>query len=561
MRRTLRTELDSWPLVKPGRYGDDHLGMDARRAVVVLALLIAGCGEARPDPLSGVPSVPPSTEHGWRADAAVWRRAADEAEAAELRRRAALKVARRSHTVAGALRRAYLARHVSRRDARRLLADYVRARDSRLTGARGAELSSVVTEVERLAAARRLTAGRFPAVFLLLRRNYEFWSRSDPPPAGFRTAFGRDPAVFQYYPGRGLQIQQLASWGRVNAVAHACLNPRLRHGRRCPRAALRAALDRMVELGARRDRFLAWEYYFSFGGGTPPWVSGMTQGTAIQALARGARVLHRPRYVKVAERALGAFERPPPIGVDVAAPGGRHYLMYSFNPGLRILNGDLQAITGLRDLAVLGHVPRAARLFRAGERAARLAVRAYDTGAWSLYSQAGRESTLGYHQLVAQFLGNLCTRTARRVYCSVHRHFARYEREPPRIRLDPLRGLWARRSALVRFSLSKVSTVDVQVRGRRGVSLDTEIALPRGIHTVWWTPPARGRYRVRIVAQGPSGPRGVLARTVRVVLPRPARPRRCRPRRKAHSSAARPPSGKCSSRDKEASSSPHRARR
>jgi hypothetical protein len=518
--------------------------MEARRGVVVLALVLAGCGKAAPsDPLSGVPSVPPATERGWRADAARWRRAADEAEAAERRRLAALAVARRSHTVAGALRRAYLARHISRPEARRLQRDYLRARDSKLTGVRGAELRSVVTEVERLAQARRLTAGRFPAVFLLLRRNYEFWTGNDPPPAGYRTVFGRDPAVFQYYPGRGLQLQQLASWGRINAVAHACLQAGLRHGRRCPRAALRAALDRMVRLGARRDRFLAWEYYFSFAGGTPPWVSGMTQGTAIQALARGARVLHRPRYVRLAEHALGAFERPPPIGVDVAAPGGRHYLMYSFDPGLRILNGDLQAITGLRDLAVLGHVRRAGRLFRAGERAARRAVRAYDTGAWSLYSRAGRESTLGYHQLVAEFLGNLCMRTHRHVYCSAHARFARYEREPPRIRLARLHGLRARRSTLVTFTLSKVSSVDVRVTGRRGVSLDEQISLPHGTHTVWWTPPARGRYRVQISAQGPSGPRGVLARTVRVVLPKPSRCRRPR----ARSSAGKPRSGRCSS--------------
>ena len=34
-----------------------------------------------------------------------------------------------------------------------------------------------------------------------------------PPPAP-ASSFGRDPAVFQYYPGQGMQLQQLASWGR-----------------------------------------------------------------------------------------------------------------------------------------------------------------------------------------------------------------------------------------------------------------------------------------------------------------------------------------------------------
>jgi hypothetical protein len=289
---------------------------------------------------------------------------------------------------------------------------------------------------------------------------------------------------------------------------------------------LRAALNRLAGLGARRDRFLAWEYYFSFGGGTPPWISGMTQGTAIQALARGARVLHARRYRAQAVHALGAFRAPPPVGVSVPAPGGRHYLMYSFSPGLRILNGDLQAITGLRDLAVLGRSRAARVLFRRGDLAARRAVDQFDTGAWSLYSQAGRESTLGYHQLVGQFLGNLCRRTDRRTYCAANRRFARYEHEPPRIGIARLTGLRARRTTAVNFTLSKLATVDVRVTDRRGVTMSRRLSLERGSHTVPWTPPARGSYRVRVVAQGPSGPRGVNSEAVRVVLPKPPKKHR-----------------------------------
>ena len=47
------------------------------------------------------------------------------------------------------------------------------------------------------------------------------------------------------------------------------------------------------------------------------------------------------------------------------------------------------------------------------------------------------------------------------------------------------------------------------------------MTLPYGTHQVGWTPPARGRYRLRIEAQGPSGPVGVKARSFRVVLPKP----------------------------------------
>jgi hypothetical protein len=201
------------------------------------------------------------------------------------------------------------------------------------------------------------------------------------------------------------------------------------------------------------------------------------------------------------------------------------YLMYSFAPGLRILNGDLQAITGLRDLAALGGSWRARTLYRRGERAARRLVPAFDTGAWSLYSQDGAESTLGYHELVGQFLGNLCRRTGGRPYCVAHQRFARYEHEPPRIGLARLARLRAHRAVRVRFSLSKVSQVALSVSGPHG-SMRRALSLPRGAHFVDWTPPARGRYRVRIVARGPSGPRGVRAEAVRVVLPRPRHPRR-----------------------------------
>ena len=357
----------------------------------------------------------------------------------------------------------------------------------------------------------------------------------------------------RYYPGRGMQLQQLASWGRVNAQLGVCTAPRKRTqqdlvaamggGRKgpCPRAALRRALDGLVALGARRDRFVAWEYYFSFGGGTPPWISGMTQGTAIQALARATRVFpeRRRRFRRAAERGLGAFRAPPPVGIRVASPGGSHYLMYSFSPGLRILNGDLQAVTGLRDLSVLAGSRAARRLYVRGERAARGAVGGFDTGAWSLYSQNGRESTLSYHQLVGTFLGNLCRRTDRATYCSAHRRFVRYEHEPPRIRLARLGGLRAERGATLRFTLSKLSTVRVRVQSAHGVSLTRRMSVSRGTYTVPWTPARKGRYRVLIAAKGPSGPTGVRAATVNVRISERAQRLREARRRAARQRAAR----------------------
>jgi len=49
---------------------------------------------------------------------------------------------------------------------------------------------------------------------------------------------------------------------------------------------------------------VAWEYMFHFGGGAPPWISGMADATGIQALGRAADLLDRPDYLKTARRAV-----------------------------------------------------------------------------------------------------------------------------------------------------------------------------------------------------------------------------------------------------------------
>jgi len=432
-------------------------------------------------------------------------------------RGAELRRLRRSRSVAGVLRRAWLAHRI---DARRLegyRGTWARARAAarRLRGSRGTEQRAVVALVNGLARRRELSSSRLGPVFLTLRRNTNYWTRRGPPRHGQRFAFGRDPVVFRYETGQGLQIHWLGTWGRANGRAGFCL----RRPGSCPRSVVRAEIERLAGLASRRAGYSAYESFYRFASGEPGWVSGMVQGTAVQALARARRAFDEPRFGLAARRALGAFEQAPPAGVAVRDRGGRHYLMYSFAPRLRILNGGLQAVTGLHDAAMLTGSRRARRLFRSGERAARRGVAGFDTGAWSLYSSGGSESSLGYHRLVDGFLGDLCRRTRRTAYCGAARRFTRYEREPTRIAFGGRRRTRLGRPAPITFALSKRSRVLVEVRGGRGVTLRRKLELTRGRHVVRWVPRRGGRYEVRIAAQGPSGPRGTRSRSVRVTPP------------------------------------------
>src|SRR4051812_864368 len=219
----------------------------------------------------------------------------------------------------------------------------------RLSGLRKRELAAVIAGVQLLAARRVLTASRVPVVFLQLQRNTEYWPSRPVPKApvpkvvpcagkaglgGARVMFGDDPVVFQWYPGQGLQIQELATFGRANAFANACRPEAGPQSIPCDHDKLRAALDGVRRLAVTRGGFTAWEYYFGFGGSRPPWISGLAQGTAMQALARGSQILGDPSYLRLAGQAMAAFERKPPVGVRVGAPSGPHFLLYSFAPKL-----------------------------------------------------------------------------------------------------------------------------------------------------------------------------------------------------------------------------------
>jgi hypothetical protein len=407
--------------------------------------------------------------------------------------------------------------------------DAARRSVARLHGARRAELRAVVHNLDVVAAGGRLTAPRLALAFLTLRRNRQWWTTGPLLPYGRRVMFKGSQLVWQAYPGQGIQVQWLATFGRANAF----FTGGARYDDR-----LRALLEEAAGLASPRAGGVAWEYWFRFDGGRPPWVSGLAQGTALQAFARAAVRLQDPSLFGVARTALGIFKTSPPEGVRLATPAGAHYLIYSFAPRTRVLNGFIQALNGLRDFAVLANDPEGRQLFADGEAQARVEVPDYDTGAWSLYQRRGRESDLGYHKLVRDFLQGLCTRLTEdgeraaqtggvssgagavpdpALYCDTAGRFTAYLRRPPRVVLQDGTHPPQRqgRPAAVRFTLSKVSTVTLIVtRGGRTV-FARSLRFGRGRHSFGWGRPRRaGPYSVRVravdLAGNAGGASGVL---------------------------------------------------
>jgi hypothetical protein len=392
---------------------------------------------------------------------------------------------------------------------------------NRAGGRNRRELGAVIGTLQGIAARGKLTGGRMPALFLQLDRNRQFWHgrphfpvRPDyipdpchgPPsnsPAGARIVFQGSQLVFEYYPGQGLQIQPLANFGFANGLYTHC-----RHDPpTCDRATLKQLLDELVAIRSKRGSFVTWEYWFYFSGGVPPWTSGMSSGTAIQALARASQqsILNDKRYLKVARSALGVFRAAPPLGVRVRSGHGYHYLLYSFAPSLRVLNGFLQAITGLYDYAAIAHDSSARKLWKAGDRAARGELHRYDTGRWSRYNLGGAEASLGYHRLVTGFLDNLCARLGGK-YCSYYKRFRAYLGAKPKVRYTGKGTVTAGRVMALRYTIDKPACVTAEVHDTSGELVFRERAkVGRGSHRFRWTPSAPGQYVLTLGAVDSNG--------------------------------------------------------
>lgn len=449
------------------------------------------------------------------------------------------------------------------------LATYRRVQSSlsRLKGTRHAELAAVLANLEAMARARQLVASRLPVAFLTLQRNWEWWTSKQLLGSGARVGFPGSRLVWEHYAGQGIEIQWLATFGEANGYwfAHET-------------SALQQVLGEAISLATQRAGGIAWEYMFRFDGGSPPWTSALSQGTALQALARAWSLTGEQRFLTAAQQALGIFKTAPPEGVAAtASSAGAWYLQYTYAPGEHVINGFIQALVGLYEYTKLTGDPLGQQLFEAGDAQARAQLPRFDTGAWSMYDQH-HESDLSYHELLAEFLEHLCQRTREgeplaagaaqttggqaagaggqaaggsgqpgggsaqaagagqipgdEVYCATAEAFRQDLKTPPVVQLLTTTVNEHERAG-VRIKLSKVSTVDMTVTlGEKTVwhnRATVEGGTPR---LLWVTPGKPGAYGVALRARDLAGNEEVATGSI-VVRARPRHVQSHRGRRRA----------------------------
>lgn len=400
-------------------------------------------------------------------------------------------LARRGVTLA--LKRHWLAPD----EAQRYRADVTRAMAdvARLPKLRGAVIAVQLQQITALWDS--YTKPRALALFSQLEENLDYLETHIIPPGRIDVS-DDDGVVYRWFPGKGLEFHPLAAFGALNAAALA---------QDAERTGLLSTA--LVDRAIPRGNGVIWEYSFNFGFGRPPWVSGMAQAVAAQALGRASAVLEDPTLSLVAARAYAAVT---PLTMQLST--GPWVRLYGFNREV-VLNAQLQAILSLLQYSGDTGDTAAGTLARRLDTSAQAMLPRFDTGDWSLYELGGAYATKEYQLFVTQLLAKLAAQTQDPFWIAASQRFHGYYYDPPAVTSgpapptiypQPLDGFLD--VAQIPITLSQNASVSLAVAGQV-----TTFRLSRGAHTLTWTPPAdlaQGTYPVQISATNRAGRRSTV---------------------------------------------------
>jgi D-glucuronyl C5-epimerase C-terminus len=370
---------------------------------------------------------------------------------------------------------------------------------------RATQLGDVTATLDEMATAKQISASRLPVLILTLINNASYWRTGPALANGAAVQFQGSELVWEYYAGSGIQLQVLHTFGEGDGFyeAGAADYPKLV-----------TLMSEMVPLAVRRGGGLAWEYYFNWEGGRPPWVSAMAQATGLEALTNAYLATKNPRYLSYAHAALPLLETSPPTGVAVKTAIGTRYLQYSFTPQTDIINAFLQTLLGLYDYEQVSLDPLANALSNAGNRQAQAELHSFVVGGWSLY-QPGQADPFDYHTLVTGFLKLLCQKTQAPVYCSTYQQFEGDLLSRPQLTLLTTSAAAGQKFNL-RFKLSKYAAVGATLTaaGKRYLYVKSTFFAGNG---AFKTPKLKvGNYALAMSITDPAGHYASLNTTVRV---------------------------------------------
>lgn len=372
---------------------------------------------------------------------------------------------------------------------RRTWTQSARAERNARAGHRRTNIRAVRMYATTLARRRGLTAQRLEPVLLSVKATSTLLAPGRRAPRHEQEVrLPGEPLVFTFYTGRGIQFQPFETFKLGTSYLNSDV-PNVRAARR--------VADRMLELSRTSSGSTSWEFFFPFGGPSTPWRSAIAQALGLRLYSRVAELVpeaEQAPYLAAADSIVQSMTRSTAAqGVAASEGSGSFYVMYSFNPRQRILNGHLESLLNLYRYSAQTGSPAAREAYDRGYAALVPLMPRFDRGDWSNY-QLGQESDRDYHAFMTDQLAYLARETRDPFFIDYARRFRVYLEEPAGIglRIAHLPSLVLPRDGYrdtipVRFELNKSARVtllitDASGREQRRITS----AARRGVNTMYW---------------------------------------------------------------------------
>ena len=289
-----------------------------------------------------------------------------------------------------------------------------KAAAKKLGGTRAQAINAVVKSANQISGRSDFTPDIARVVFLELDANTTYLSSHALPSSGTRIRI--DGVVYESYTGQGLRIQPLGTYFAILEPGQGIVSEG------GVGAAMTSAQKIVVPVG---DTFQL-PYLFPYAGTNPPWYSAMAEGVAASA---GISVWNRNGDDQYLDWAIRFGNAALAYGITVEN-NGLWFPLYVSKPNYRVLNGHMQTVLAMSDLADATGDDAFADAFNRSVATTKAVLPKYDTGGWGRYA-IGEDAPVKYMTLMSTQLIDLGNITGDATFTTMGQAFALDLKTPP----------------------------------------------------------------------------------------------------------------------------------
>ena len=293
------------------------------------------------------------------------------------------------------------------------LAD-ARALATRLGGSRAVALNAIIKSATQIGNQAAFSPALARIVFLELQSNVTYLASHALPSSGTRIRI--DGVVYESYTGQGLRIQPLGTYFAILEPGQGIVSE----------GGVGAAMTSAQKIVLVDGESYTLPYLFSWMGHAPNWQSAMAEGVAASAGLSAWNRTGNDTFLDSAVR-FGNGALDDAITVE---NNGLWFPLYVFAPSFRVLNGHMQAVLAMNDLAVATGDDGFADAFNRGVATTKAVLPKYDTGGWGRYA-VGQDAPVKYMSLMATQLKDLGEITGDPAFTDMGTRFAADLKTPP----------------------------------------------------------------------------------------------------------------------------------